>query len=258
VAAAAAGAAAAGIAIAGLGGFGEPDATQKLLLSVLGLQAFLALVALAGARVSSAPLEERLGLVPGRLGAPLLGLLVAGALALSFALDGVLSLSELRGESALGVLDEELRGLRGSTLALALVCVGLAPGIAEELLCRGLVQRGLAPRLGAPAAIGLGAALFGALHVEWIHGVLAAVLGLYFGCATHIAGSVRAAMLCHGVNNLLAVAVAAWAPEAAPSPAVAVVTGLPVAGGCLWVVWRRAGAPPRKSGLQPAAGSDDP
>ena len=264
-------AAAIGVGACSLAIDGDLDPTEVLILSTLGLQVLVALMAVAGASLSPAPLRVRLGLAPGRLSAPLLGVLVIGTLGLSLALDGLLTLSELRDRSVLAALDEELQGIRGGTLALALLGLGIAPGIAEELLCRGLLQRGLQPRLGAPKAIALAAIAFGALHLEAIHGVLAAVLGLYFGIATYLAGSVRAAILCHTVNNLVSVAVTAWGASGAPSASVAVAVGLPVACGCLWAVWRRAGSPPAPvrpppaadsslppgDGLQPPAGSDD-
>ena len=246
-------AAAIGVGACNLAIDGDVDPTDVLILSTLGLQVLVALMAVAGASLSPAPLRVRLGLEPGRLSAPLLGVLVIGTLGLSLALDGLLTLSELRDRSVLAALDEELLGIRGGTLALALLGLGIAPGIAEELLCRGLLQGGLQPRLGAPKAIALAAIAFGALHLEAIHGVLAAVLGLYFGVATYLAGSVRAAILCHTVNNLASVAATAWGASGAPPAPVAVAVGLPVACGCLWAVWRRAGGPPALGGPPPAA-----
>ena len=68
---------------------------------------------------------------------------------------------------------------------------------------------------------------------------------------------------CHSVNNLVSVAVTAWGASGAPPAPVAVAVGLPVACGCLWAVWQRAGSPPVPGrpppgdGLQPPAGSDD-
>ena len=246
-------AAATGVGACNLAVDGDVDPTEVLILGTLGVQVLVALVAVSGALLSSSPVRVRLGLGPGRLSAPLLGLLVIGTLGLSLALDGLLTLSELRERSVLATLDEELQGIRGGTLALALLGLAIAPGIAEELLCRGLLQRGLQPRLGAPKAIALAAIAFGALHLEAIHGVLAAVLGLYFGVATYLAGSVRAAILCHTVNNLASVAATAWGASGAPPAPVAVAVGLPVACGCLWAVWRRAGGPPALGGPPPAA-----
>ncbi len=121
------------------------------------------------------------------------------------------------------------------------------------------------------------------LHGDPVHGASAAILGLYLGTVVVLAGSVRAAILCHTVNNLVAVTTAARLPEI-PTPGLASsLAGLAVAAGCLWAVQRRrggawgagdprqpapddraapAGKPPptarRTIGLQPKAGSDDP
>jgi membrane protease YdiL (CAAX protease family) len=264
-----------GLATCGLSTRAAANRAEEVTLAAFGLQVFLALLALAGATLSRAPLWERLGLGPSRLTGGPLALLVLGILGLSLALDGILELSGLREQSALSEFEAHLRGIRGRTLLLALLGIGLAPGVAEELLCRGLVQRGLEGRLGAPAAIAASACVFGALHIEAVHGVFAAALGLYLGTAAYLAGSVRAAIACHAANNLTAVVLTAWNPERMPPAPLAVLVGLSLAVGCLWVVWRRAGRPraaasrdqgpqgggergTRPSGLQPGAGMDDP
>jgi len=74
-----------------------------------------------------------------------------------------------------------LAGIRGRSLALALLSFALVPGVAEELLCRGLLQRGLEVRYGATAAIVLASLFFGAIHLDPIYSCVAAVLGLYLG-----------------------------------------------------------------------------
>jgi membrane protease YdiL (CAAX protease family) len=248
-------------------------------LASLGVELCLALLALAGGLLSSRSLRARLGLYPSHLTNPSLLLLVVGTLGVSHGLDGLLELSGLREHSALAEFDTILTGARGWPLWLSLLGVGLAPGIAEELLCRGLVQKGIEPSLGrGPAVVG-GALVFGILHVDPIHGAFAALLGLYLGALVVLSGSVRIAILCHAVNNLVAVAAAAHFPAAqVPGPG-STLLGFAVAAGCLWAVWRRAGPlaarippsdpppPSRESGspptkpppeLQQQAGSDDP
>ena len=185
---------------------------EHLAIDSLGLEIFLAGAALAGASLSSIPLRRRLGLGRGRLPAHRLALLVVGAVAVSHGLDGTIELLHVRERSALATFDFTLAGARGRALVLALVGIGIAPAIAEELLCRGLVQRGLEARFRPFVAIPLASAFFGALHVDPVHGVFASLLGLYLGLASFLAGSTRAAIACHAVNNLLAVAVAARWP----------------------------------------------
>ncbi len=236
---------------------------EALQLSVasLGLELFLGLAALAGGMLSPRGAVARLGLVRARLPGPLLALLVVGTLGLSHGLDGLVDLLGLRERSALADFQATLANARGRTLWLALLGIGIAPGIAEELLCRGLVQRGLEPALGTAPAIAVGALFFGALHLEPVHAGFAVVLGLYLGLVTHLAGSVRAAMLCHVINNVLAVCVAARAGTALLSPG-ATIAGFTVAAGSLWLVWRRRPAPTPTHGAEPpeasAAGSTGP
>jgi hypothetical protein len=179
----------------------------------IGFELFLAALALAVAARSPQGLKARLGLGPIRLPRSALALLVVGMLSLSYALDGVLTVFDLPHSDAIDQLEFSLSGARGRALSVAILSYALIPGIAEELLCRGLLQRGLQVRYGPGAAI-LGAALFfGALHVDPVYSLLAAVLGMYLGAVAYLAGSVRASILCHAVNNTAAVLGAALAPD---------------------------------------------
>jgi membrane protease YdiL (CAAX protease family) len=251
-----------------------PDAVagraEEVAIGGLGFELFLGLLAVAGATLWAGPVSERLGLGRGRLSAGRLALLVLGTVALSHALDAVIDAAKLGEHGSLAEIDAALRGVRGRAFWLALLGLGLAPGVAEELLCRGLVQRGLAPSLGAPAAVVLAALFFGALHLDPVHSAFAAVLGLYLGILSQLAGSVRPAIVCHAANNLCAVLIAAFHPDLAPPPAVSIGLGGGFALLALAWVWRhqrgppapedsrRAGsAEPTQLGLQIEAGSDD-
>jgi hypothetical protein len=88
---------------------------------------------------------------------------------------------------------------------LVLLAIGLAPALGEELLFRGFLLRWLGTHLPGPAAVLGSAALFGAAHLDPVHGVAAFLLGAYLGAVAWRAGSVRAPMLCHAANNTLAV-----------------------------------------------------
>jgi len=235
-------------AAAGLATFRLPGASgslaERFALRSLGIEIFLAAVALAGASLSRRALRARLGLGPGRIPPWLVAVLVVGTIALSHALDGALALFGLREQSGIATFDSTLAGARGRDLAIALLGVGVAPGIAEELLFRGFVQRGLEARLGPARAIVLAAALFGAFHGDLLYAVSAGVLGIQLGLAAHLAGSTRAAIACHAANNLLAVAQAARWPWLGISAPATVAGGFALAAACLWIVDRRA-APSR-------------
>jgi membrane protease YdiL (CAAX protease family) len=148
-------------ALAVTAGLGTCSAAQALhvrdavglSLASLGLETSLGLLAWSGALLSTQRVGERLGLGPGRIGPRWLLLLVIGTLGVSQGLDGLLELSGLRSRSALSDLDMQLAGIRDGELGLALLAIGLVPGIAEEIFCRGLVQRGLERSLGPGVAI---------------------------------------------------------------------------------------------------------
>jgi membrane protease YdiL (CAAX protease family) len=220
------------------------NSLQIAASGALGFASLFALVAMAGAAFAPAGTSARLGLGPGRLGSGPLALLVVGTLAASLALDGLLDLTGLKPESALADFEQLLAGARGSSLLLAVVAFALAPGICEELLCRGLIQRGLVQRLGSVPGILVASAAFGALHVDPIHAVFAAALGLYLGIVCHLAGSVRASIVCHTANNLVAVLSGALAPDFDVGGIPAVAGGGTVAIGIAWAVWARSGGPP--------------
>jgi membrane protease YdiL (CAAX protease family) len=216
----------------------EPDSVAFLGLQSLGIEWFLALAALACALFWTQPVAQRLGLNAGRLSAGSIGIGVIGGLGLSFALDGIVFHSGLYSESNLADLDALFAGARGSGLLWALIGIGVAPGIGEELLCRGLLQRGFERRMGPGWAIVLAAAIFGALHVEAVHAGFTALIGLYLGAVAWLAGSIRPAIAIHIVNNLVAVLSAAWFP-AGRSPVWSIPIGLGLAGISLWILWDR-------------------
>jgi membrane protease YdiL (CAAX protease family) len=265
------------------------DRAGNVALAVVGLQLFLACAALAGAVLSPAPLCARLGLTRSQLSWSRLLLLVGGTIALSHGLDGVLDWTGLHERSALAEFEAVFEGVRGRMLVVALLAIGVAPGIAEELLFRGLLQRGLEPRLGPGRAIVLSAALFGALHLEPIHAIVAGLLGLYLGAAAHLAASIRASIACHVANNLFGVATVAWLPGSASRGTGSTLVAFAIAALCLFAASRNAarasregsrvagsggrrlgpeasgphanGRPPDDAGtpgLQPRRGSDDP
>jgi len=220
-------------------------------LSSVALEGILLAFAVAAALVAPGNPRVRLGLVRARIGALEIAALAAGTLGLSHALDGLLSLSGLMEESGLASFARVLEGVSGPSLAAALVAFGLVPAVAEELLCRGVLQRSLRDRFGALASIGLAALAFAAIHVQPIHALFALPLGLYLGVAGHWSASVLAPVVCHAVNNLVAVGSAvAQGPTTASSPGEVAVGLLVAAAALAWVARRRRG-------LQPPPGSVD-
>jgi hypothetical protein len=232
---------------------------RSLAATAAVTSAMLALVGAGGAALSREPLVQRLGLGPSTARTRTLLLLVAGFLGTSQALETVIELCGLRDTGTLGEIDAALAGASGFELAWALLAIGVAPGIGEELFARGWIQRGLAPLLGSRWAIVLGAAVFGVLHADPVHAPAAFALGLYLGAAVEATGGLRVAILCHVVNNLLAVTSAALGggdPGGVPlEPAVRAALGAlgALAGaGALVVAYRgRPGPTDRAAALGP-------
>jgi len=212
---------------------GDQSTFEAMAGSGLGFEIFLGVLAFAGAALSPEAAWKRLGLRPGRLSRAQIVLLIVGTLGASAALDGLLDLTQLRERSALGEFERLIAGVRGRALLLSILAFGLAPGVSEELLCRGLLQRGFVRRLNAPLGILLASAIFGALHVDPIHAMFAAALGLYLGIASHLAGGIRASIACHTVNNLVALGTGAFLPELDAGGLPAVGAGAGVAAGRL-------------------------
>jgi membrane protease YdiL (CAAX protease family) len=231
----------------------EQGVLEALAVTSLGFELFLGILAFAGAALLPGRTSERLGLRPGRLSPAQTLLMVLGTLGVSLALDGLLDLTQLKQHSSLSEFEGLIDGARGRALLLVLLGFALAPGISEELLCRGLLQRAFVNRLGAAPGILLASAIFGALHIDPVHAIFAVPLGLYLGIACHLAGEIRTPIACHTVNNLVAVGTGAFLPELDAGGLPAVAAGAAASAGALWLVWRRVGIPPPEG--QPAGGA---
>lgn len=139
-----------------------------------------------------------------------LGLAVVGMLVLSHSLRLILEATGPYPGSRIARIDTLLAQASGAEFLAAVLALALAPALAEELLFRGLFLGRLKARLGAGAALVLSSVIFGAIHLEPGQAAAGAVLGLYLGALTQSTGSIHAAILCHGANNLAAIGAARW------------------------------------------------
>ena len=211
---------------------------------------------------------SRLGLGPSALAPRSLAALVFGTVALSHAVDAAIHLLGATDVGALPELEQILGNMTATELPVALAALALAPGIAEELFFRGLIQRGVAARLGTGAlatalAIGTAAALFALAHLDPVQSPGALVLGAYLGVVAWLAGSTRAAMLCHVVNNGVAVvgAYLGAGPGLGDFAPVTLALGAGAAAAGLLPAWRsrrRPPQPPPPNPLQAESRSADP
>ena len=175
-----------------------------VVIIVPGQLVFLA-AALGAAWLSPQSLTQRLELGPGRLpwwtwivlmlGTPIIGVLSSHVLSLLVDDMG----DQLKLVDAM--LRTHVRDFAWGLLAL----VAVLPGFVEELLFRGYLQSRLL-RCWPPAlAVGFSAVVFSLAHLDPVHVLGVLPLGLWLGAIAWRAGSIWPAILCHAINNAVAV-----------------------------------------------------
>jgi len=190
------------------------------------------------------PRSRALRLVPSGVRAREIVVMAAGILALSQALESLVLLLGAGTGPALEWLTRTMASTTPLGLALAVVVVGLLAPVAEELFFRGYMLTRLRAVWSPGPAILVSAIAFGIIHGEWVHGLLAAGIGVYLGLVTERSGSVVPAIVCHAVNNTASVLLSAWIGSAhgrALNGALLVAMGLVVA----WALHRLRGGWPR-------------
>jgi membrane protease YdiL (CAAX protease family) len=220
----------------------------RLGFEMMGIGIGLAVLTIGIAFALPGPIARRLGLGRSRLPIGAVIALTFGTLGLSFAIDAALSLSApraLENSVAMGI-SRGFAGPRGWDFAIALLGSVIAPALGEELLCRGLLQRGLVRWIRPAAAIAISALFFGRLHGELVHGAIATCLGAYLGLAAYWSDSTRPAIAGHAANNFSALLGSAGLAPAVPT-VPGLFAGLALAAiGIVWG-WRarpRGGDPP--------------
>ena len=131
-------------------------------------------------------------------------LIVAGV-ALSWALASVITLLRFDRQGALAELDQTISQMRGTSLLVSILVIGILCPVAEEVLFRGYVQTRLKQRWGPAPAVLVAAALFALLHFDPIHSAFALGLGLILGYATERSQSLWPAIGGHALNNTVSV-----------------------------------------------------
>jgi membrane protease YdiL (CAAX protease family) len=163
------------------------------------------LVACAAAMISPRPFARRLSLGTGVMpfwtwivflvGTPIVGIVSSEILSLF-----VDDLSD-----NLKLIESMMRSHLVRSLPLLLVLVAVVPGVVEEIMFRGYLQTRLAERWSPVWAIAVSAVIFSAAHMDPLHGIGVLPLGLWLGAVAWRTASVWPAVLCHTVNNAVAV-----------------------------------------------------
>ncbi|MCR5594922.1 MAG: CPBP family intramembrane metalloprotease [Lachnospiraceae bacterium] len=85
--------------------------------------------------------------------------------------------------------------------AAVILCVGILGPISEELVCRGLIFRGLKKDMAPIIAMILSGITFGIFHMNLNQFIYAAVLGIFLALAVYATGSILSSIIIHMVLN---------------------------------------------------------
>jgi len=191
-----------------------------IAVQVIVSSAMLAAIAVIASKIRRLEPRGALGLMAPRWRALALGAL--GVLPM-----GILSdeLTFLVGRMGGGLFDTSVLDQFARTFSSAstpwfvalTAAIAVGPALGEELLFRGLFLRSLAARMPGGLAVVLSAVLFGAIHLDALQGMGAALIGVYLGFLTLATGSLWPAIAAHALNNLLCALFARFDPTGAGS-----------------------------------------
>jgi membrane protease YdiL (CAAX protease family) len=92
-----------------------------------------------------------------------------------------------------------------SPLGITLVAIAVVPALAEEIVFRGVLARGLATRIAPASAIVISAAVFGLYHLVPAQMIATFLLGILLALLALRAGSALPSMIAHALNNAVAI-----------------------------------------------------
>jgi membrane protease YdiL (CAAX protease family) len=197
-------------------------------------------VALVAARLQGRPVGPRLRLGPSDASWGGAVAATTGMVGLSVACGALRELVAVPAGAVLEAMSHALESPSPAHFVLAVLTIGVAPGLAEETFFRGLMQTRLVASWGRWPAIVATAAAFGLLHLDPVQGGLAFVAGIFLGWVAERLGGIRPTIVAHAINNAAFVA-AASVPDEGPSRRLQIA--LVVAGAVAWAVslaWLRS------------------
>jgi membrane protease YdiL (CAAX protease family) len=128
---------------------------------------------------------------------------------------GLKDVSKATQRSILTLLGGTFKPVLGFATALAL---GLAAGIGEEMLFRGVLQYELVSRWGPVVGVGVASVVFGALHaVTPLYAVLAGIASVYFGALYLVTDNLAVPIACHAFYDVCALMYAHYEVSRLPS-----------------------------------------
>lgn len=148
-----------------------------------------------------------------------------------------------------GSMDSQLKAMLAPwPLWLAVLIIGVGPGVIEEFFCRGFLGRGLVARFGPVGGVLLTSMLFGMLHLAPLYAVGTMVMGALLHATYLATRSLWVPVLLHFLNNSLTVlavlgvrTLRGLAVEPTELPAVVYLLGFALTGVGMWALWSARG-----------------
>lgn len=180
------------------------DSPLIMLLMLVPIQLVFFIAAFAPALLSPEPLKERLGFVAGRTRWLMWPVYLLATLFIMFA--SAIALEMLFDERS-PVLENFARTIAEAPLGVflaMLLFISIAPGVFEEALFRGYIQRRLLKRWSPWLAIGLTSVVFAIVHMDPQHVLGVLPIGIWLGILAWRTGSIWPGVFCHIGNNAVA------------------------------------------------------
>ena len=201
--------------------FRDPSQIESESMPILALGlAFMALEltllggVIAAALLSPIRFRDRLRLRRSHISVVGYFVMLVGMLAVGQVLESSMALLEIEPGTALEQMNELFASVHGEALAILALAVGLFAAFGEEFLCRGYIQTRLSRRWGSLRAVLIASLLFGILHFDVVHSTMAFFIGLYLGFLAERTGSIWPGIVCHALNNIIAVLLISLCPYA--------------------------------------------
>lgn len=170
-----------------------------IAMLVLG-QLAIFVAAIVAAKLSPVPINQRIGLVTPRCPRWAHVVFVLGsALPLTLSVGAAyLVATVIEPDKSTEMLYDQMTSVWA---VLFIVLIGLLPGICEEILFRGYIQRRFIDRWGPATGIIVTSIVFGLFHVT-PHGIaLATIIGVWLGVLAYRTGSIWSGIFCHAAIN---------------------------------------------------------
>jgi membrane protease YdiL (CAAX protease family) len=153
----------------------------------------------------------------------LLMLVISPVMVITGFCSGFLALFAVKSIFGRVYLSGEVADFMSKGMLISILLVAVTPAICEELLFRGMIQRGI-ERLGPGWGIFLSGLLFGLFHFDFQRLAAQALIGFIAAYAVYRTGSIVNGMILHFMNNAMLTLLANYAAKSNPGGGTQIVT----------------------------------